>query len=754
MHYKINDFSYDDSNGLVLKHVEKHTLTNIQKKLFNYFLKNPNVTISKQKLMDEVWGRTVTENSIEKTLSKLRNVIEEDPLNPEILITHFGHGISFEGIIQETETETEKSKNQLQQSSSKKRLYLIPILLIGIALIGWFMLEKSVEPKIRIIQSLSKEQRLLILPIAFENQDNEKSGINRLIKSTLNNLNSEGQVVFDESVKSSKEIMEKHWKIDQDLIMMQANVKKNGEVYDAVMELTNGFNLIKTVKISANTLPELAHAQIRFVADFHQGIYVGNLTTPKQTFLKAQSLFDNNNFLKAKELLEQLLESSDKDYPARFLYAHTLFWLLDYKKGLVQLAMLKQTPYYQNNGAAVEILTADINMALGENVQIIDGLTSFLSNNLEIGQLKKSKIMIQLANANSAIGKNKDALKFFKQAIINLDEKYNPNIYALSYFGQARMANNISINTDVYKLYEKALYFAKLNNNIQYQAAILDAMSVILFYNNQWEKGLKIKRESIALVEIIDDKSESLGAGLGVLASYLIERGLYTEARTVVDRIGNIAREIKSDHLTLIYYHYDVSIELMLLNYDYCEGEIKKGYELATTTNNLGMLLNNVFLQMELMLARKDTLNFKAHWNERNKLFAQPGLDRYQIYMDLYLARYYKDIGDKDKTVALISKVSELAKQTGDMKFLTDAQNTLAQLFLKDNPEKSLAILNVIGQYNPNPNPYLEIKAQALNLVGRKIEALTKITEAKASYNEAWNPENQALLELLQSKVN
>ena len=166
------------------------------------------------------------------------------------------------------------------------------------------------------------------------------------------------------------------------------------------------------------------------------------------------------------------------------------------------------------------------------------------------------------------------------------------------------------------------------------------------------------------------------------------------------------------------------------------------------------MLLNNVFLQMELLLARKDTLNFKSQWDEKLKLFAQPGLDRYLIYMDLYLARYYKEIGDKEQALAIISKVSELAKQTGDMKFLTDAQNTLAQFYLKDNPDKSLEILNYIEQFNPNPNPYLEIKAKALNALGRNIEALSLMIEAKSAYNEAWKPENQALLEQLKTVVN
>ena len=320
----------------------------------------------------------------------------------------------------------------------------------------------------------------------------------------------------------------------------------------------------------------------------------------------------------------------------------------------------------------------------------------------------------------------------------------------MPYWG-VHLITHCIIDDGVYQLYEKALHYAKLDKNIKYQATIMDAMSCILFFNNQWDKDLKIKRESIALMEIIDDKSEGLATRLGVLASYLIERGIFTEARTVVGRIDAIATELKSDHLSLIKSHYDVSIELLSYNYDYCQAELDKSMALATKTNNIAMLLNAVFLQMELLLARKDTLNFKVKYDKYISLFNQPGLDRYKIFLGLYWARYLKETGETEKSIALLGKVSELSKQSNDLKFLSDAQNILAQLYLEQNPEKSLDILQAIEQYNPNPNPYLENKAKALHALNRNVEATTLMLEAKIAYNEAWSAENQALLEELKN---
>ena len=165
------------------------------------------------------------------------------------------------------------------------------------------------------------------------------------------------------------------------------------------------------------------------------------------------------------------------------------------------------------------------------------------------------------------------------------------------------------------------------------------------------------------------------------------------------------------------------------------------------------MLLNAIFLQMELLLAREDNENFKPIWDKYNKLFQNPGLQRYQIYMNLYLARHYQASKENTKAIALIAQVSEESLASHDYKFYTQAQDVLARVYLEQNPQKALDILENIEQYNPNPNPHLEIKARALKLLGRKVEALAVMINAKEAYNEAWKAENQALLDELQQSI-
>ncbi len=105
------------------------------------------------------------------------------------------------------------------------------------------------------------------------------------------------------------------------------------------------------------------------------------------------------------------------------------------------------------------------------------------------------------------------------------------------------------------------------------------------------------------------------------------------------------------------------------------------------------------------------------------------------------------------KAIELIAKISETAKATNDFRFLVYAQSTLAQVYMKSDPKKALGILLKLEQYDPNPNPHLELKSIALNLLGRKVEALALMIEAKQVFNEAWKAENEALLEELQQSI-
>jgi len=756
MHFKINDFSYNDSNGQVTKGQEKIQLTKIQKKLFDYFLAHPKTTLSKQTLMDEVWGRTVTENSIEKTLSKLRNVIETDPLNPEILITHFGHGISFEGIVKKVacQQSTDESKNKLIKPNKQRNKHLFYVfLLVVIVLMVWKFYPSSHTQTMatKQSQSLKNKQKLIILPMTFDEitqNIDDKRGLFEYLKTFFTSLDNEGRVLFDENSRNSKDAMEKLWQIDQDLVMMQTDVVKNGEVYDAVIEFSKGMNTLKTVKISAPSLDKLAQAQVNVVAQFHGEKQTIRNTAVNNNYLKALALVNKQAYQSAKDLLITLLKKDDKDYQARFLLSNVYYKQKEYEISLVQLKTLKQTPYYIDHSAEIELLIADNLLAQNKAKEIISQLTEYLSRYVEIGNVKKSRVMIKLAFAHKTVGNNIDALTLFKQSVLNIDDKLYPGLYAESLKGQAQIQSLNSIDKDVYAIFDKALDYSRQAGDLTQQAKILDSMSYLLMHNNNWEKGLKLKKESLALVELTGDK-QAVAGGLVVLADYLLNRGLFGECRAVLNQLKKIADELNDDSLRLAYNHFNISLEMNYFRHDYCQAEIDKQFKLAKDNNNLSYELNTIFLQMELLLARKDTLTFFSRWKELNKFFEKSDLARYKIYMDNYLARYYNEISESQKAIDLIANISEIAKETKDYRFFVYAQSTLAQVYMKSDPEKALETLLNLEQYNPNPNPHLELKAIALNLLGRKVEALALLTEAKQVFNEAWKAENQALLDKL-----
>lgn len=111
MIYLFENISYNHSLGTVNKAGEEFKLTKIQKKLLKFLLDNPQEVISKQVLMDKVWQRTVTENSIDQMIANLRCIVELDRTKPQIISTHFGQGffLNCEVIIQQAVTNDKTS---------------------------------------------------------------------------------------------------------------------------------------------------------------------------------------------------------------------------------------------------------------------------------------------------------------------------------------------------------------------------------------------------------------------------------------------------------------------------------------------------------------------------------------------------------------------------------------------------------------------------------------------------------------------
>ncbi len=760
MLYQIENSTYDDINGIIVSKDKEYKLTKTQKNLLNYFIQNSNIIISKQTLMEKVWNRTVTENSVDQIISYLRGYLEENPKKPSIFITHFGKGISFEAPVK-TLQNTATTSNPKTTLLNPKIAILVLTLMAVLAFVYWNNLTNHSENGINPSQANINKQKILILPTSFENDKIdtvEQKGVRNLMQSTFNNLDSEGQLVFDNNSLTAQQAIEKHWRLEDDLIVLRTSIIKNGDIYESIIELDDGINEYKKVHLSANNINDLVNSQMAYIAEFNQSLTKSKtLKLPNLTrndkYIKALGYQKLGTFKKAEKLIKQVLFDDENNHQVRLTLAEILYDQKAYDESLSQLNTLKATSAYQTMGTQIELGIAKVNFSKKQFEKIIDDLSNFQAQHPEISVIKKAKILLQLADAHLALTHLKTAMKFYKQAIVNVDALLNPLIFAQSYFGQAEVLMKNSISKEVYSLFKKSHENALLAQNIPLQIKALSKMSFVSMNNYDWENAIKITKQVISLHELAKDKL-NLGISLGTLVAILNLRGEFTQAQEVNERLGKIAQEIKSDTLQLHYLHYKAVLTMNHFDWISAQDIISEQYQLAKAAKDYGMQLNNAFLQLELILLKKDKDKFMSEWKKRMAEIKGLGFERYQVYMDLFLARYYALISEDTKAIDLFKNVSERTLQSQDIKVYIDSQTRLAKVLLKTDTKGTLDLLNKLEKYNPHPNPYLDLKAQGLFNLGKKVEALSLLNQAKLVYHESWTAENQALLELIQATVN
>jgi DNA-binding response OmpR family regulator len=87
---------------------ETLALTATEFRLLEFLMSRPGVVFSREQLLDAVWGhdRAVTDRTVDVYILRLRQKIEADPANPELIRSVRGFGYSFsEGVPQTAEPE-------------------------------------------------------------------------------------------------------------------------------------------------------------------------------------------------------------------------------------------------------------------------------------------------------------------------------------------------------------------------------------------------------------------------------------------------------------------------------------------------------------------------------------------------------------------------------------------------------------------------------------------------------------------------
>ena len=98
--FVIQGLHVDMAGGIVKKDNSEVFLSALEYRLLLVFISNPKNIITRGKLLDELWdaaGEFVNDNTLTVYIKRLREKIEDDPANPQIILTVRGTGYRLGG---------------------------------------------------------------------------------------------------------------------------------------------------------------------------------------------------------------------------------------------------------------------------------------------------------------------------------------------------------------------------------------------------------------------------------------------------------------------------------------------------------------------------------------------------------------------------------------------------------------------------------------------------------------------------------
>ena len=93
--FEVCGLCVDTASGVVTKYGREIFLSALEYRLLLIFMNNPKNIITRSRLLDELWdaaGEFVNDNTLTVYIKRLREKIENDPANPQIILTVRGTG--------------------------------------------------------------------------------------------------------------------------------------------------------------------------------------------------------------------------------------------------------------------------------------------------------------------------------------------------------------------------------------------------------------------------------------------------------------------------------------------------------------------------------------------------------------------------------------------------------------------------------------------------------------------------------------
>ena len=313
-------------------------------------------------------------------------------------------------------------------------------------------------------------------------------------------------------------------------------------------------------------------------------------------------------------------------------------------------------------------------------------------------------IRFELSYTYSQMNELEKALELLDQTEARTNLESDPGLYLGIMHKKASLYQYMGRMQEAHNYVDQALSISQRMGKMSYVAKLHGLKGRLYSMEADYKKSKHHLFESLKMNRELGDKL-NVGAGINELIYILIREGDFEQAETLTVEMQDIAVEIEYARMLMAAKQHQVSLAIARRNWDQGEQYLQLYEDLAQSSNHQSALTTGYLLRLQYLVEKGSSEGAQELLDKLEAILGETSRLRQRTALELRRAQIMLLNQQQERALALLVSTKELAQQTDDSESVIEINNVLARVYMQDEPQKSLDLLNESEPLQPLPYP-------------------------------------------------
>jgi DNA-binding winged helix-turn-helix (wHTH) protein/tetratricopeptide (TPR) repeat protein len=750
-----------------------------QPKVFSlllYLVRNRSRAVDKDEIQDAIWPRSiVTETALTRAVMKARRAVGDDAERQEIIRTVHGHGYRFVAELAKEPAATEEkpavdipATSATHKASRLRPIAIAVLVLVAVAVAWWYLAPTAYSGPVRIavlpVENATGDDELewtrtgLMALIIRMLEDQEIPTVGSRSVSDLAGDQPIGQLIANDS--EFRRVLEKTTAATH---ILATRLEFDGGLYRLTYSISDGeqrpqrrtvvgqepAGLVKQLVETTTALmgnPRLPQDRMSFISDDD---FIN------ETYARAMSLEFEGRYEEAQRMFQVIIDQEPQSFWPRYEYAICARNLRDYaaaEQMFVELRTQTTANAGLNQLAAVKNALGILLYSQNRNDEAQAELEDVVRIAAEIGDLDYAGIAHQnlglvakrRGDINTAYDHMMQSLASYEaQDIDTLPGTLQNNLAGvLIQLGDLEQAEQYSLG---------AVEYFRLTGKRLFESYALSRLSTIYRRLGALDEAEATQLSAKAIREELGDESGIAGSLIS-LSAIAESRGDLTRSRQFAQEAYDIGIEIDNRDVAIGALQRMAKAELLLGRARQADARYSEAEALSVATGDRVSEFSSRHGKARAWIRLGDYDGAESVAAELLQTARENQMERHEagaiaLQAELQMARE-----QWPQAIALLEESAAITERIGDTALRDATYQHIAEACLAlDNVEDARRYVALIEETRADDPQVMVLQARLAAIDGDAGEAVRIMAAARSSAGEAWDDDQQALLESLRA---